>query len=121
LSYLLFIATLLFVFGNRQANYAIYLTRGLQRIDAGYQFPRPELHVAGLLPDAGLLVPDQRPAQCALQLEPMTHHIDIFRSPVIFNIIPLHSWLIYSVATVLLWVVALAMLGLYRKRIVFFL
>jgi ABC-type polysaccharide/polyol phosphate export permease len=51
----------------------------------------------------------------------MTHHIDIFRSPVIFNIIPLHSWLIYSVATVLLWVVALAMLGLYRKRIVFFL
>jgi ABC-type polysaccharide/polyol phosphate export permease len=38
-----------------------------------------------------------------------------------FDIIPLHSWVICLVATALLWVVALAMLGSYRNKIVFFL
>lgn len=52
---------------------------------------------------------------------PMTHYIDIFRNPVMLDTIPLHSWVICLVATVLLWAAALAMLGSYRKKIVFLL
>jgi ABC-type polysaccharide/polyol phosphate export permease len=214
LNYLLFIATMLFVFGNQQANYVVYLACGLLTwnfisetimqsvslflaeeafikgtvlpifvyvmrhtmrvaIRAGYAligaiaivlfvngsasigwlYSVPAMiwllltapAVTIILGILGVLMPDINffvqnfmrlaffltpvfwyptsggPRSVLYNWNPMTHYIDIFRSPVMFDIIPLHSWVICLVATALLWVVALAMLGSYRKRIVFFL
>lgn len=52
---------------------------------------------------------------------PFTHYIDIFRNPVMLDVVPVHSWIVCVVATTLLWITALVMLGAYRKKIVFLL
>jgi ABC-type polysaccharide/polyol phosphate export permease len=59
--------------------------------------------------------------QALYDWNPMTHYLEIFRSPIVDNIIPVHSWQICSAATILLWIVAVLLLGAYRRRIVFLL
>jgi ABC-type polysaccharide/polyol phosphate export permease len=214
LNYLLFIATLLFVFSNHQANYVVYLACGLLAwnfisetimqsvslffteepfikgtvlplfvyvmrhtmrvairasyaltgaiaivlvvnggVSIGWLYAVPGMiwllltapAVAIILGILGVLMPDINffvqnfmrlaffltpvfwyptsggPRSILYHWNPMTHYIDIFRSPIMSDILPLHSWAICLATTVLLWVAALAMLGLYRKRLVFFL
>jgi lipopolysaccharide transport system permease protein len=50
---------------------------------------------------------------------PMTHYIDIFRSPIVDGVLPVQSWQVSIVATILLWAVAILLLGIYRRKIVF--
>jgi len=52
---------------------------------------------------------------------PFTHYVDIFRQPIMTDTIPLHSWAVCLAATTLMWIVAVALLGFYRKKIVFLL
>lgn len=52
---------------------------------------------------------------------PFTHYVDIVRQPVISDTIPLHSWAICLALTALVWAIAILLLGLYRKKIVFLL
>jgi lipopolysaccharide transport system permease protein len=52
---------------------------------------------------------------------PMTHYIDIFRSPIVDGVLPVQSWQVSLVATVVLWAIAILLLGAYRRKIVFLL
>lgn len=52
---------------------------------------------------------------------PFTHYIEIFRTPVMLDVVPLHSWIVCVVMTLMMWAVALWLLGTYRKKVVFFL
>jgi len=52
---------------------------------------------------------------------PMTHYIDIFRSPIVDGVVPVHSWQVSLMASIVLWVVAVLLLGIYRRKIVFLL
>jgi lipopolysaccharide transport system permease protein len=59
--------------------------------------------------------------QALYDWNPMTHYIDIFRSPIVDGVVPIHSWQVSVTASVLLWIAAILLLGLYRRRIVFLL
>jgi lipopolysaccharide transport system permease protein len=52
---------------------------------------------------------------------PMTHYIDIFRNPIVDSVVPIHSWQVSLAASILLWIGAILLLGIYRRRIVFLL
>jgi lipopolysaccharide transport system permease protein len=59
--------------------------------------------------------------QALYDWNPMTHYIDIFRNPIVDGVVPVHSWQVTLAASILLWVVAVLLLGVYRRKIVFLL
>jgi lipopolysaccharide transport system permease protein len=59
--------------------------------------------------------------QALYDWNPLTHYIDIFRTPIVDGTVPVHSWQVALAASVLLWVVAVFLLALYRRSIVFLL
>lgn len=50
---------------------------------------------------------------------PFTYYIDIVRTPIIFDAVPLHSWAMVGLMSAGLWIAAILALGYYRRRIVF--
>jgi lipopolysaccharide transport system permease protein len=59
--------------------------------------------------------------QALYDWNPMTHYIDIFRNPIVDGVVPVHSWQVSVVASIFLWVAAVSLLGVYRRKIVFLL
>ena len=52
-------------------------------------------------------------------MNPLTHFINIVRTPVVEGSVPLHSFAICSAIVVGLWILAVFLLGKYHKKIVF--
>tara|TARA_R110002072_G_scaffold86305_1_gene194826 strand:- start:421 stop:1272 length:852 start_codon:yes stop_codon:yes gene_type:complete len=50
---------------------------------------------------------------------PFTYFIDIFRAPVVDGIIPLHSWAVVGVMTLVLGIVSFSVFALFRRRLAF--
>jgi hypothetical protein len=92
LNYLLFIATSLFVFGNQQANYVVYLACGLlawnfisETITASLPLFFRKTPYQGHV-SAALCPPEQQRAeQASLRLKSMIHHIDASFIPKYFT------------------------------------
>jgi lipopolysaccharide transport system permease protein len=59
--------------------------------------------------------------QALYDWNPMTHYMDIFRSPIVDGTVPVHSWEVSLTASIFLWIAAVLLLGVYRRRIVFLL
>ena len=52
---------------------------------------------------------------------PITHYIEIVRAPIVYGEVPEASWIIVLCCTLAFWVVAIAIFGCFRRRIVYWL
>ena len=59
------------------------------------------------------------PRAYLLNWNPLTHYIAIVRDPIIYGTHPTHSWIVVIAMTVIGWIVAIILLQLFRKRVVF--
>ncbi len=75
----------------------------------------PRLHVL----DADFLGARSGLSEKLYLWNPLTHFIDIVRTPIIQGDAPIRSFVICISITILLWVAAIYLLGKFRNRIVF--
>jgi ABC-type polysaccharide/polyol phosphate export permease len=50
---------------------------------------------------------------------PFTYFLDVVRAPVVFDTVPVHSWAMVGAMSGAIWVVAILLLGRYRRRLIF--
>jgi len=50
---------------------------------------------------------------------PFTYFIDIFRAPIVDGVIPVHSWMIVGLMTLVLGIIAFSTFALFRRRLAF--
>jgi len=54
-----------------------------------------------------------------LDWNPLTHYIAIVREPIVYGTHPINSWIVVGTMTVIGWILAIVLLQIYRKRVVF--
>ena len=57
--------------------------------------------------------------EIAARYNPFTHYIDIFRGPIVYDVIPWKTWVVCLAMTAVLWLIAAIAFARYRRRIVF--
>lgn len=69
-----------------------------------------------------LWVPSGRPQlEWIAELNPFTHYIALFRTPIMENVVPWDNWIVAILSTSVIWMLALLAFGLNRKRIIYWL
>lgn len=67
-----------------------------------------------------LYFPSQVGARAAmLDWNPLTHYIAVVRDPIVYGSVPMKAWIIVGVMSVLGWLLAIILLQIFRKRVVF--